>query len=309
MVRFLVQYGPATVGLLIALALLVFNRAKRVDLPRPVRLMTGLSLTLVTIFYSLFYALRVWPGWQLPLPLPSGIDSGIYMQAFTFMLPLALTLLTLPFLVFPMPAAGPQGIASLAPRGFKTFTSRYWILATGTLALCSILVAIIAGLASSPDEQGRHVRYVLEFSNLASSSSGIYGWWFSIPSLTLMTVVIAVASWGISAITRPTLATDAEFDTKVRSVRVRNILTVTCGGLLLHLATIFDSLAGTASLRGGLSGDNREIFSFFTPFSALRPALLTVGFACLILGLAIWWFVTLSALTAKSTSPSKALAS
>lgn len=308
MVRFLVQYGPATAGLIIALILVLLQRNKRVELPRQVRLLTTLSLLIATSFYIIADATLSWPGWQLPLPIPSGPGRNLYFQAFIHMLPLALTIVVLVFLILPTPAAGPSGSATLAPRGFQTYISRRWVITPGVLILGSTLLAFIAGLASSSDDQGRYVTYFLHASEVSGAGTGIYGWWFSIPSLLLMGGLVVVAFLGVSAISRPALASDTEADSKIRTIRIRNILTVCSGGLLLHLATVFSSLAGTSALKAWFNtGD--QTFTYTASFSSLGPVLRAGALTCLVLGLACWWAVLISALTAKSSTISQTVAS
>ncbi|XBH21336.1 hypothetical protein V5R04_14160 [Jonesiaceae bacterium BS-20] len=305
--KFLVQYGPATAGLIIALIFVLLQRNKRVELPKQVRLLTVLSQLVATSFYIIAYATRSWPGWQLPLPIPSDPDGHLYYQAFVHMLPLSLTIVVLVFLILPIPTAGPPGSAALAPRGFQTFTSRRWITTPGVLILGSTLIAFIAGLASSPDEQGRYVAYFLRASEVSGAGTGIYGWWFSVPSLLLMGGLVVVAFLGVSVISRPALASDTEADSKMRTIRIRNILTVCSGGLLLHLATVFSSLAGTSALKAWFNtGD--QTFTYAASFSSLGQVLRAGALTCLVLGLACWWAVLVSALTAKSSTINQTVA-
>lgn len=308
MMRFLVQYGPACVGLLLAFTFLLVKRSKRAELPRQVRLLTGVSLAIATGCYVIMYATRSWPGWQVPLPIPEGPDQPLYVLAFIFALPLALTIIVLVFLIFPMPRSKPSGTASLAPRGLRTFTSRGQRLTVAVLASCTLVIAVLAGLASSPDEQGRHTMYYVSPSAVISGGTGIYGWWFSVPCMILIAVLVAVTYWSISAITSPALSIETEIDSAVRTQRVKNILVVSSGGLLLHLANVLSSLTGTASLRTMFNGGDLGTLSFAPAFAALKPALFTASQACLVLGLACWWTVILSTLLAKSVPSNKVLA-
>lgn len=306
--KLLIQYGPAAAGLVIVLVFLLFNRTKQMSLPRPVRLMTGLGLGLVTIYYVASSASGVWPGWKLPLPIPSGPDEFLYSHGFSYALPLALTIVVLIFLIFPVPASGASGTATLAPRGFNTFASRRWVTTVAVLVFGSLLTAVLAGLASSPDEQGRYVHYILKTSDITYGTTTFYGWWFSVPCLFLIAIITAVAFWGISAISRPALAMNAERDTRERTVRVRNILIVISGGLLLHLAAVLIAIATTAGLSAGVNSGDQGMFYFITSFAALRPSLVVAGYACMVLGLAFWWLIILSAATTKTSARSKVAA-
>ena len=244
-----------------------------------------------------FTAWSVFPWW---LP-PFTEDSFLYLHLARYAAPLVLSAVALVFLIVPVPAPGPSGTAALAPRTLMTFTSRAWLgSAAGTMA-GAVAIAIFAGLASSPDESGRHVMFVVRASASTSASTTTYGWWFSIPCLIMVAAVAVMVLAGLLVISRPALAADSQRDTAVRAARIRNILSVSTGGLLLHLSAVLQSLANTSSL----SLTHAGWYELGTSFAALGPALGLVSLLSFILGMAMWWSTLLTALPVLALQTSK----
>lgn len=286
----LMQYGSPLGGLVIALVALAATRRSRVALSGVARWVTA-AVLLIVLAARIAYG-----GWfRFPSWIPDfGLETYLVMQLGNFMVPLVLTAVALLVLFVPVSSAHPHGPAELAPRTLATFTSRPWavlaVVATGVV----LLVTVFAGLASSVDEEGRYVKYGVDASSTTSASTNIYGWWFSVPSLITIAVLVALTLTAIIFLTRPPLAVNRDRDIAVRKARVRNVLAVFTGGMLLHLGAVLMSLYGTSTLRLGFQAGPSGWVELGTSFAAIGPALLVASYVISGLGYATWWSVLLS---------------
>jgi hypothetical protein len=164
-----------------------------------------------------------------------GGDAILAARQVMLLAPLIFCVVALLFLAIPVHARHAGGSAQLAPRNLLTFASRPWLVTVAAITAVIVLISILAGLASRPDEQGRHVLYNLSRTGDNAASTTIYGWWFSVPCLVLIAIIIAIALFDLAVISRPSFGTDSEGDAAIRRARSRNVLAVTAGGLILSL--------------------------------------------------------------------------
>jgi hypothetical protein len=232
-----------------------------------------------------------------------GQDSLLAARQVILISPLIVCIVALLFLIAPVSAPHAGGSAQLAPRTIFSFTSRGWLVTIAVITVVIALISILAGLASRPDEHGRHVIYSLVHSGNYSASATIYGWWFSVPCLVLIAVIIAIAALDLTVISRPPLGVDSDGDIQRRRARARNVLAVTAGALILNLGAIFQSLFGISSLSLGVSLENAGQVVIGTPIAALSPAFVAGSYIADIIGFAIWWGVLLAAAFARAQRP------
>lgn len=220
-----------------------------------------------------------------------------------FTIPLWLGILGLVIVAFPVRSRGGQGIADLTPRTIVSFTRRWWfVTATGVLAVILVLT-VVAGAASEPDEvTGRYTMYSADLGGGRGMGTSIYGWFYSVPSLIVMALLIMIAVVDLVLYSRPALARDHALDVAVRIIRSRNVLLIVTGALLLHLGLIFGSLAGTASMRSWFATSEGGV-AFETTFAALQPALAGASSLAAALGFALWFAVALSAIPSRRPAP------
>ena len=287
----LVQYGPSIAGLLIALIALIVARRSRVALSGAAQWATAVVLLFVLAAEIAYGAWGAFPSW-----IPDfGEETYLVMLLASFLVPLVLTGLALLVLMAQVPSSHQRGPAELAPRTLATFASRLWMISAVSVTGAVLIVTVFAGLASSVDEQGRYLIYGVAASSSTSASTNIYGWWFSAPSLITIAVLLALTFIAILLLTRPPLSVNRDRDVEVRKVRVRNVLSVFTGGLLMHLGAVLMSLYGTSTLRlrfpAGASGQ----VELGTSFAAIGPGLLIASYVVTVLGYASWWSVLLSA--------------
>lgn len=237
-------------------------------------------------------------------PIPMGLAmprwaSVVYMD-FRFIVPLLAGVLGLVLLA--LPARGPQrtGVADLTPRGVLSFASRRWVTAVALVTVFIVVLTVAAGSLSEPNaETGRYTEYVIELGGGASAGTTIYGWYFSVPALVLIGVLLGLALVNMLLIARPPISSDRETETQYRTLSTRNVLTVTAGSLVLHLAVVLESLAGVASLEGSILTDLGR-HHFWTPMAALVPWFGAAAFVCAALGVALWLRVSLSGIPSRT---------
>jgi hypothetical protein len=227
-----------------------------------------------------------------------GGEAALAFQQVMLQAPLFFCVVALLFLAIPVHARHAGGSAQLAPRNLLTFASRPWLVTVAAITAVIVLISILAGLASRPDEQGRHVLYNLSRTGNDAASTSIYGWWFSVPGLVLIAAIIVIALFDLAVISRPSFGTDSEGDAAIRRARSRNVLAVTAGGLILYLGAIMSSLAGTWINKYLTEVANAGVDVSFdvavTTFAAMARGFEVAGYLAVVIGFAIWWGVLLS---------------
>ncbi|MEU4016115.1 hypothetical protein AB0E56_12725 [Microbacterium sp. NPDC028030] len=216
-------------------------------------------------------------------------------------LPLILGIFGVVVLSFPARAARTSASARLAPRTLQTFVRPRQPIVLGSLAAIALALTLAAGAASETDELGHHTRFTITLGTSGTSAStGIYGWYHSLPSLTLLAVLLVITAVAWLRLPRPAWGEDIAHDTAVRRTRADNITRLASGAVLLHLAVVFNSLRGTASVMLSVSGNELGMISLGTPFAAMQPALFITGTASTVAGVTLWMLAALSGVTIRT---------
>ncbi|MBH0053049.1 hypothetical protein I6E74_02555 [Salinibacterium sp. SWN139] len=189
-----------------------------------------------------------------------------------------------------------RGQATLTHRTPFSFGHRWWFGGTASIIGAIVTVTVLAGLASEPDPEGLWRSFTVEGANGSTFGTTIYGWYYSLPALALLAALIAVTLTALWIIARPPISAGHSSDVWMRQLRTRNVLAVASGALSLHLGMIFNSLASTATLRGGETVGSTGWASWGTPFEAMQPALTFLGLVAMSLGFALWFGILLSAI-------------
>ncbi|MEI3868101.1 hypothetical protein V6S02_13545 [Microbacterium sp. CCNWLW134] len=222
---------------------------------------------------------------------------------YRFLIPLIVGIALVAALAFPWPSRRSAGVAELSRRGVFRFSRGRWFIAPLVVLGFILLLTIPAGLASRPDEAtGFYTAYVIELGGENSVGTGIYGWFYSVPALVALAVLAVVTLGVLAAIARPRLGLNPAGESRTRQLRSRNVFVAATAALSLHLATVLQSLAGTASLRGSFSS-SIGTFSVWTPFAALEIVLTVGSYVAAALGAGLWAAVALSAVPARRTTP------
>lgn len=222
---------------------------------------------------------------------------------YRFLIPVLAGIALVAALAFPRPSRRSAGVAELSRRGVLRFSKGRWFIAPFVVLGFILLLTISAGLASRPDEvTGDYTAYVIELGGENSVGTGIYGWFYSVPALIALAVLVVVTIGVLAAISRPGLGLDPVGESRTRRLRSRNVLIAATAALSLHLATVLQSLGGTASLQGSFSS-SIGTFSVWTPFAALETVLTIGSYVAAALGAGLWTVLALSAVPARRATP------
>lgn len=215
-----------------------------------------------------------------------------------YVLPLAAGIGAVIILAFPLTTHSPRGSADLTPRNPFSFGRKLWFIGSATVVGIILVVTVLAGLRSEPDDDGLWRSITVEFGTYAVGSR-IYGWYYSVPALALLAVLLAATVLALWLIARPALGVDHVNDVLTRRWRTRNIVAVASGALLLHLSAVFNSVAGTASFHATIPVEGDLLATFGPSFAALEPTLTVGSVAAATLGYALWVGVLLSTVGAR----------
>lgn len=290
--------GPVVAGVVLAVVGWLI-RGRAAALPRGAAAAFSLAAALLLILAAVAVRLMgtsiLWP-----FDLPGGFWD--FHRDHRFAVPLLLGILGLALLALPARSRRGRGTAGLAPRTPASFARRRWFAVPAVVLALILTATLIAGTASQPDPTtGRHTMYFVELGGGRIMGTSIYGWYSSVPCLILIGLLIAFAIVDLSLVSRPALGHPQEPDVRIRTVRTRNILALGTGALLLHFGLVLGSLAGTASVRGGVS-TSEGLVTIWTTFAALAPALSGASTIAAVLGFALWTTVALSAIPARRRS-------
>lgn len=212
-------------------------------------------------------------------------------------LPLALGLLGVILLSFPARPVRPNASAQLTPRTIRMFVPLRQPATLAGLVALSVALALAAGAASVADELGRYTMFTISLGTTGTEGSSlIYGWYYSFPSLCLLAALLLAAAVAWLRIPRPAWSDDIDRDTALRRIHADNITRIACGAVLLHLAVVLGSLAGTASMMLSAQAGNIGMVSLGTPFAAMGPLLSVAQAIATVAGSALWLLTALTAL-------------
>ena len=289
---FFLILGPVLAGIILGLAWwLIWGRKKR--LPGgsvgAFSLVAGLLLVFGMVGVRL---MGVAPLWLPDVPN----EFWRWFSDFRFAVPLALGTLGMVLLAFPVRARSGRGSAELTPRTPVSFARGWWFVTPAVVLVLILIFTVTAGAASQPDpETGHYTMYFVDLGGERGMGTSIYGWFYSVPSLIMIAIMIAIAIVNLALVARPALNGNHERDVRIRTIRTRNVLAVATGALLLHLGLIFSSLAGTSSVRSSFSAGDGTV-AFWTNFAALEPVLRGASVISVVFGFAFWAAVALSAI-------------
>lgn len=225
-------------------------------------------------------------------------EVSLWILEYRYVYPLVLGLVALLALALPLRTRATPGSADLTRRSLLTYARPWWLIAAGVLLVLVLALTVGAGALSEPDELGRYTAYTIN-GGVAMASTAIYGWYYSVPAMVLIAVVIVMAAVDLWLISRPPLGADPEGDRADRRLRSRNVVTVLAGALFVHLSVVLNSLHGTSSI--SLMGTTTQGPAvFWSTFSALGPTLAVGAFITMATGIALWTIVATSGLRVRN---------
>lgn len=231
-----------------------------------------------------------------PLPGDFGLGPVLWWDVGTrAALPLIVGILGVILLSFPARSTATNASAQLVPRTLTTFLRPSRPIVLGALVLLAVTLALAAGAASETDDLGHHTLFSISLGTSGTTaSSGIYGWYYSLPSLALLAALLLVTAIAWLRIPRPAWSDDIDLDTAIRRLHAANVTRIACGAVLLHLAVVFNSLRGTASMMLSAQAGTIGTVSLGTPFAAMEPALFVAWAIATVVGLALCLLTVLS---------------
>ncbi|WP_152192941.1 hypothetical protein [Georgenia satyanarayanai] len=291
----LIVFGPALLGLVAALVVVwavTRSQRPRLAVGRGVRWWTLAGVVLASAIVL---------AQQLPLGTPwhiTRLSPTAHMMTL-FTVPIVAGLISVVVLTVPVERRSGGRTAELHRRTLTSFSKGGWFLTLAATVVLTVAVAVWAGRASVPDDQGRYTMYWIDLGPGGSMGSSIYGWHFSVPSLALVALLVTATLLAAGLIARPPLAQDRENDVAVRRWRTRNVMAMATGALLLHLARVVNSLAGTAGIYGQTQ-TGQGLFTKGTPFAGLEGPLRVAADALEVCGWFFWFAVLFIALRASA---------
>lgn len=186
-------------------------------------------------------------------------------------------------------SVGTEATAQMTRRTILTFVDRRALSATLAALALLLITVIAAGIASSADDDGSYTLYTISNGDIEVGTT-IYGWYFSVPMLVLVAILIIVCAIGLIRIARSPLGqngADVASDAAKRRGRALCLLAAACGGLLLQLGSVWLGLAGTASLRGG-SPIGGSWVGIWTTFAAMETPLRVLSWVAVVCGFTVW---------------------
>jgi len=291
--------GPVAAGIvLVVVWWLIWGR--KMGLPASTAGASALAAGLILLFVGVLVRLLAGPL-ALVLHIPTELWGWYSDYRFTY--PLVLGIIGLVIVALPVQARSGRGTAELAPRTPLSYAKGWWLITPAVVLALIVTFTIAAGAASQPDEvTGRYTMYLVDLGGERAMGTSIYGWFYSVPCLILMGIMIAIATTNLVLIARPALDQNQERDVQTRIVRTRNVFLVGTGALLVHLGLICGSLAGTAMLRAGFSTSEGGM-TIWTTFAALQPALAGASRVAAALGFMLWVAVAVSAIPPRRRRP------
>lgn len=228
-------------------------------------------------------------------PLAAGYVVMLGIQEAQFVSPLAAGLLAVVVLSIRGPRRPVESAAGIARRTSLTFVPAGWVVTLIAFAVITIALSVAAGLASSPDSAGRYTWFTVP-AGTAGAGTTIYGWFFSLPALVLLLLLLATAWVALALIAHPRLGGAREYEIAVRRTRCRNTAAIATAAVAFHLGAILASLAGTSRLAVTVPSQSAGDVTVQTSFAALTPALYISSVAISCLAVVLCLSVVLTAL-------------
>lgn len=288
----LILSAPTLVGIALG-AVLWIGRRRREASPssRSVRVAVGSAAAVLAVIIVIALLRSLFPF---------SIGQALwFLQDWRFLLPLLLGILALVVLVLPYRPRRGKGSAELHRRTPFTYAGRGSLTLLGILTVLGLGLALFAGFLSRPDDEGKYRMLWIELGDMQGGSH-IYGWYFSVPALTALAVLLVLAITNLILIARPPLSGDVEDDRATRRFRSGAVLSLASSAVALHVAAVLADLAATSTI-----SVSTDAVSVGTSFAALTPVLWGASGLATVVGTGLCVAVFLSALPlgARRTQP------
>lgn len=293
--------GPVLIGLAAAVILLLVRRVGSGPTdgawtgrgPAALGIGLALALTLVTRVLAVTgilprgpQSLRIIP---FAMPLAAGAIAVIVVGAAAVHSRRSMAAAT--------PARVRTASADLLPRTMTSFVAPGWLILLGVLATAVVTAAVAAGIVSRRDDEGHFTQYLIGSESQAAEVP-IYGWYFSLPCLVLLVLLLIGAAIILRAIALPPLGEDPLAATCDRRRRTHAVLATVSGALLIHLSVVLGHLASVAGFTLRVSDETLTV-EVGASFAALESVLEVLAWSTGIAGWFGWFAVALLAVTGR----------
>jgi hypothetical protein len=177
----------------------------------------------------------------------------------------------------------------LAPRSVWSFGSSWWFAGLFTLAGLLLSTVILAGLASSTDDEGRHTLIVLDIGN-AQAATVFFGWAFGVPVLIGLAALLALVFGALWVVARPAVPADPrvrDLEVAVRRNQARTVLAIASGATAFTLGAALLFIGRSSALAASFSGPEGGRIELVTSFAALGTPFMILGLVLQGLGVAL----------------------
>lgn len=286
----LLGLAPLILGAAVAVGVWLATGRRRVGLHGRAGVLAAVG-GLVPVVVSALYTVAGFMQLLVPMSAETVFDS----YESRFVTPLGAGILALAILSIPGSRRPPSSSGAIARRTAFTFLAPRWAVAAIIAVAVTVAVSITTGFASEQDHDGHYDMFTFRAGTMRAGST-IYGWYYSVPALLMLIVLLVIALAGLTLTARPALGDARERDVASRRIRSRNIAAVTTGAVASHLAAILSSLAGASSVRQMIPTDTAGLVTVGPPFAALGGflSISSIVFTCL--GATLCVSVALSAL-------------
>ncbi|WP_163630730.1 hypothetical protein [Microbacterium sp. B35-04] len=248
-------------------------------------------------------SVRVLMAGPILAPFAPSADFAVWYLDYRFTIPVAVGIVGVALLAFPIRSRQGAGVAELAPRGPLRFTRPRWFISPAIVLALVLLITILSGTASQPNpDTGRYDMYLVDLGTGTTMGTYIYGWYYSLPALITILALVVAAVASLALIARPPLAADRDNDARIRRIRSLNVIVVVTASLVLHLGLIVESLARTASLAATVSSDVGQV-TLTTPIVAMIPVFIVASYIAVVAGAGLFASVALTGVGARRNAP------
>ncbi|MCI4659511.1 hypothetical protein [Cryobacterium zhongshanensis] len=176
----------------------------------------------------------------------------------------------------------------LQPRNLGSFGSPWWLVAWLVFAVALVLTVVLAGLVSSPDDEGRYSILIINLGS-ASARGDFLGWFYGVPLLCALGVLMVLTLLALWSIVRPTVAKRAAraVDIQLRRLQTRTVLSLSSGALLVTLGLAWTSIGFAGRMYIGTTFPGVGDVRVGSPLEAIAMPLWAAGFVVEGLGLAL----------------------
>lgn len=199
-----------------------------------------------------------------------------------FALPVVAAIVCFTVLIVLLPREDSKQEAPVAPvraRGWLTFSrKREWVTG-GVVVSLLVLTCVVAGAASSPDDDGWYSLIEIPVGDLDSGAATFFGWAHGVPVLIttalLTTLLVAILSLNSR---RPYMRPETvEAESAARRATAKTVVLLYIASLLLPLggAWSMTGYAGLGSVGVGIPGVGEFMYS--TGYAAIAPLIVTAG--------------------------------